>query len=68
MTWQHERGKLNALQRHRDPDDPAIADTRRELAVARAADYITKLVSTAPPLTDRQRSDLACLLLRGDAA
>jgi hypothetical protein len=42
--------------------------TARDLAAARAEDYIRKLVDAAPPLTDTQRSRLAVLLLSGGGA
>ncbi len=43
-----------------DPD--RIEQTRRDLAAERLASYITKVVDTAPPLTDEQRDKLALLL------
>ena len=45
------------------PDDTAGADEiRRELRTARAAEYISKIVDSAPPLTAEQRDRLAALL------
>lgn len=49
------------------PDHPHLVEARRDLAAARAEDYIRKLVDTFPPLSDEQRDRLA-LLLRGAAA
>lgn len=37
-------------------------DSARNLAAARAEDYIKRLVDSAPPLTEAQRSRLAALL------
>jgi hypothetical protein len=64
------RNRLNALQRYRRPDDPAIADARRDLAAASLEEYIRRVVDSAPPLTDDQRSRIAALLQAGgdDAA
>jgi hypothetical protein len=62
------RNRLNALQRYRRPDDPAIADARRDLAAASLAEYIVKVVDAAPPLTEDQRARLATLLRGGGAA
>ncbi len=56
------RASLAAVCRHH----PENADKlRRDLKASRAADYIQRLVSEAPPLTEEQRGRLA-LLLRGD--
>lgn len=57
-------GKLAAASRWHNPDRDSIA---QDLAAARIADYIERVVSTAPPLTSDQRSRLAALLV-GDAA
>jgi hypothetical protein len=63
------RNRLNALQRYRRPDDPAIADARRDLAAASLEEYISRIVAEAPPLTEDQRSRIAALLRSGgDAA
>lgn len=56
------RARLNALQRHRNPADPAIAEARTELAAQRLADHIRRTLDTAPPLTPEQRDRLALLL------
>jgi len=58
------RGRLNALQRHRKPDDPEILEARRDLKVERAEEYIAQLVDSAPPLNDSQRLRLAGILTR----
>jgi len=41
-----------------------LVDARRNLRAERLADYITKTVDAAPPLTPAQRDRLA-LLLKG---
>lgn len=67
-TTTSRRNRLNALQRHRPPDDPQIADARRDLRAARLEEHIRKLVDEAPPLSDEQRSRLAALLRPAAAA
>lgn len=62
MPWQVERARVAALSRSRTPEDPDLLDARRGLRYERAADYISELVSSAPPLTDEQRNRLASLL------
>ncbi len=61
------RARHNSLRRYRPADDPEVLAARRDLRAARLADYIERVVSEAPPLTDAQRDRLA-LLLRGGAA
>lgn len=62
MSWTRERAKVAALTRSRDDDDPELQDARRNLRMARLADYIRKTVDAAPPLTEEQRDRLAVLL------
>lgn len=51
-------------RRHRD--DPArITEARTELATAKIADYIDKVVADAPPLSAEQLDRLAVLLRGG---
>jgi len=56
-----------ASRASRRPDDPTAAATAEEAhrtyKAAELADHIRRLVDTAPPLTDEQRSRLAALLL-----
>lgn len=59
------RGRLNALKRYRDADDPDVLAAQRDLRAARCEDYIRQIVDSAPPLTDEQRTKLSGLL-RGD--
>lgn len=59
-------GRLNALRRHRGPDDPAVQRAEVDLVQARAEDYIRRLVESAPALTPEARARLA-VLLRGAA-
>ena len=39
-----------------------VIDARRELATAKIAEYVQKIVAAAPPLTDEQRDRLATLM------
>lgn len=56
------RARLASLQRHRSPDDPAIADARRELATESLVEHIARVVETAPTLTAEQIERLRGLL------
>ena len=66
-SWTHERARIAALTRSRSADDPDLVNARRNLKAERLADYITRVVDAAPPLTAAQRDRLA-LLLRGGVA
>lgn len=68
MSWTAERARVAALTRSRSADDPELIEARKNLRYERAADYITELVESAPPLTDNQRNRLASLLTGGGAA
>ena len=61
------RASIGALTRHRGPDDPLVAEARRDLRAERLAEHIAAAVSAAPPLTIAQRRRLAALL-RGNGA
>lgn len=64
---QLQRNKVGNLTRHR-PDSIELLAARRDLAAAKLADYIARVVDAAPPLTPAQRDRLALLLRGGDAA
>lgn len=64
-TWTKTRSQIANLKR-RDPDADTTA-LKTQLKAERLADYIERVVSTAPPLTPAQRARLAALLV-GDAA
>ncbi len=63
-SWTQARSRLARLSQTHAPDSPEILAARRDLRVARLADYISKVVDQAPPLLPEQRDRLA-LLLRG---
>lgn len=46
-------------------DRAAAEEATRDLAAAKIAQYIERVVADAPPLTDSQRSRLAALLTGG---
>jgi hypothetical protein len=55
------KGRL--VRAHRRPIDPAeVEDRRRDLAAAKIADYVEKILRDAPELTAQQRTDLVVLL------
>lgn len=60
------RNVVANIARHR-PDSQELDNARRELAAAKLAAYIQRVVDEAPPLTAEQRSRLA-LMLSGSAA
>lgn len=49
-------------------DTLSLADARRDLAAAKIADYIERVVGEAPDLSGQQRDRLALLLRGSDAA
>jgi hypothetical protein len=57
-----KRGLLARLSRDLPRDHPEIVALRTEIKLDRAEEYIEKLLATAPPLTDEQRTRLAELL------
>ncbi len=65
-TWTQERARVASLTRSRKPDDPELVTARRNLKTERLADYITRTVDAAPPLSAAQRDRLALLLRGGD--
>lgn len=58
----HHRGRVAALSRSRSKSDPELINARQELAAAKLAAYVEKVVAEAPPLTDAQRDRIATLL------
>ena len=61
------KAQLAGLVAHRDPDDPAITDARRELRFAVAERYMIRL-RDEEDLSPGQRCNLAIVLLGGDHA
>jgi hypothetical protein len=63
-----ERGRVAALTRSRNADDPELLDARQKLATEQISQYIERTVAVAPPLTSEQRDWLVLKLRGGDAA
>ena len=55
-----ERARLAAKKRHHPDQDHS--ETERDLATAKIASYIERVLASAPPLSDAQRTALAELL------
>lgn len=66
-TTLEARGRLNALQRHRKPDDPEIVQARGDLKAASLEKRIREAVASAPPLSKDQKNRLSVILSDGDA-
>lgn len=60
-----ERAKVASLTRIHPANHPDLLDARRRLAVANLEQYIGKITTVAPPLTDEQRAHLAALIREG---
>lgn len=58
----HHRGRVAALSRSRQPDDPDVVAARRDLKAAKLEDYVARVVAEAPQLTVEQRDRIAALL------
>jgi hypothetical protein len=65
VSWTHDRARVAALTRSRQPTDPDLLAAKRDLAESRAEEYIKRIVDAAPPLTQDQRSRIAALLQSG---
>jgi hypothetical protein len=63
----HERAKIAALSRDREPNDPELLTARRNLRAEQLAVHVAREVAKAPPLTDAQRDRIAALLRAGGA-
>ena len=61
------RSRVGGLSR-RNASPERVAAARAELRIARAEDYIQKLLSETPPLTDAERLHLSRLLGEPDRA
>lgn len=60
--WTHHRAKVASLSRLRAADDPELIAARQNLKASRLEDYVSRVLSEAPPLTDEQREQIARLL------
>lgn len=64
----YERGRVGALSRSRQPNDPELIAARRNLKALKLEEHIRRVIAEAPPLTDEQRQRIAGLLRAGDAS
>ncbi|WP_326546096.1 hypothetical protein QGN32_20535 [Mycolicibacterium sp. ND9-15] len=63
MSEVQVRSAATRVARAAKAKDPAAeVDARRDLAEAKIADYVTRCLAQAPPLSDEQRTRLAELL------
>ncbi len=65
MSVNHERGRVAALSRSRNADDPELVTARINLRAEKLAAHVAKVVAVAPPLTAEQRGRIAALLRGG---
>jgi hypothetical protein len=56
------RARVAGLTGRRADDDPELLHAQSELEASKLADHIKKVLSTAPPLSEEQRTRLAGLL------
>lgn len=61
-TWTTERARIASLSRIRSADDPELIEARQNLKALKLAEYVTRVVSEAPPLTDEQLERVSALL------
>lgn len=59
------RARLASLHRDHTPDSAIILDARRDLALAKLEQFITRTVAEAPPLSQEQLDRIARLLRKG---
>jgi hypothetical protein len=60
-----KRAEVAALSKYRDPGHPELLTAKRDLRALRLADYVTEVLSQAPPLTPEQRETIIGLLRAG---
>jgi hypothetical protein len=58
----HYRGRIAALTRSREPDDPELLEARESYWHASWSDRVKKLVAEAPPLCLEDLQEIATLL------
>jgi hypothetical protein len=61
-SWTKARSELAIKTQRLGPSHPETIAARRDFRAERLADYIEKVLSEAPELTDDQRTKLADLL------
>lgn len=61
-SWTRERAKVASWSRNRPADDPELIEARQNLKALKLEEYVSKVVSEAPPLTTEQADRIAALL------
>jgi hypothetical protein len=70
-TVAHHRGRVAGYSRSRAADDPDYLSAQADLAAAKLAEYVAKVVNLAPPLNATQRETVLAAFVgirAGDAA
>ena len=67
MTSKVLQARAQVAVAYRNNDPARIADSRRNLAAEKLAQYIERVVAEAPPLTSEQKDRLAAILRGGDS-
>lgn len=62
-SWTKVRSQI-AVTKRRNPQAD-VTELKRELKAAHLEDYVRRVVDSAPPLTEDQRSRIAALLRSG---
>lgn len=62
MSWTKDRATVASLSRVRPSDDPELIEARQRLKAAKLEEYVARVVASAPPLTNEQKSRIASLL------
>ncbi len=65
-TWQAERGRVAALSRSREPDDPELLGAKAELRVLMVEKRIREVLDAEPPLNPDVRERLAAIVSGAD--
>lgn len=60
MSWTHTRSKIALAKRHNPDAD--VTELQRQLKAERLAEYVERVVSEAPPLTDEQLARVTAIL------
>lgn len=66
-TLAAHRGRVAALSRSREADDPDLVRAREALQTTKFVEHIERIVAAAPPLPAAERERLATLLRGGGA-
>lgn len=65
-TWMSERGRIAALTRSREPDDPELLKARANLNAEMLAEHAKRYVAKCGPLTEEQLGRLVAIFIGGE--